>query len=258
MATVPVRGGGASVRAGAEANPFCTAATGSTGKGGRRVVALVLGALAVVEVALAVALWTAAGSSFAYLLAGHEVNASVVAVSFGAIGAAAMYLSPGSRLGWLLLLISQLVGLAVLTDAYATPSLGLPGAGLARWLSEWVWVPAFAALLSLMTPLFPDGRATSPRWSLLVRAGLIITVTTILVAPVLLEITPSTPIPAPSSWQALLAWVTLVCLAGALLVGTVGAVGLAVRAARTTGAERRQIIWFFTGFAVLVLTTALP
>jgi signal transduction histidine kinase len=258
MASVPVSGGGASVPAGAEAPPIATAATGSTRNGKRRVVALGVGALAVVEVALAVALWSAGGRSFAYLLAGHEVNASVVAVSFGVIGAAAMYLSPGNRLGWLLLLISQLVGLAVLTDAYATPSLGLPGADPARWVSEWFWVPAFAALLSLMTPLFPDGRPASPRSSLLAKAGLIITGTTILVAPVLLEIAPSTPIPAPPSWQAPLAWATLALLAGALFVGTIGAVGLAVRAARTTGAERRQIIWFFTGFIVLVLTTVLP
>jgi signal transduction histidine kinase len=258
MASVPVSGGRASVPTGTEATPFATAAVGSTGKGGRRVVALLLGALTVVEVVLAVALWSAAGRSFAYLLAGHEVNASVAAISFGAIGAAAMYLSPDNRLGWLLLLISQLLGLAALTDAYATPSLGLPGADPARWVSEWVWVPAFVALLSLTTPLFPDGRAASRRWSLLVTAGLIVTVTTILVAPFVRVITSSTPIPAPSRWQAPLAWVAFGCLAGALLVGTVGAIGLAVRAARTTGADRRQIIWFFTGFAVLVLTTALP
>ncbi|MGZ4602880.1 MAG: hypothetical protein ACXV0U_04685, partial [Kineosporiaceae bacterium] len=258
MASVPVSGGGASAPAGAEANPFAMAATGSTRMGASRGIGLVLGALAIVEVALAVALWSAAGRPFAYLLAGHQVNASFVAVSFGAIGAAAMYLRPGNRLGWLLLFISQLVGLALLTDAYATPSLGLPGAEPARWVSEWVWVPGFAASLSLMTPLFPDGRAPSPRWSLLVKAGLTITVTTILVTPFVLEITPSTPIPAPSSWQAPLGRMALGCLAGALLVGTAGAIGLAVRAARTTGSERRRILWFFTGFAVLVLATELP
>ncbi len=232
------------------------AATGAT----RHVaaLALALGALAVLQVAVAFALWSAAGQSFAYLLAGHEVNAAVVAVTFGVIGAVAIHLRPDNRLGWLLQVIGQLEGLSVLLDAYATPALGLPGAEMSRWLSEWIWIPGLGAMVGLLTPLFPDGQPPSPRWSLLAKAGLAFTVVVTLVAPFVSQIAPSTPVPAPPGWQGPLEVVAGGCLVGAVLVGTCGAIGLAVRAARTTGPERRRILWFFTGFVVLLLSTMLP
>jgi two-component system NarL family sensor kinase len=254
MALVPVIGGTAPASPGAGA----AAVTAPAPRQGRRVASLLLGAVPVVEVALAVGLWSAAGYSFAYLLAGHQVQGAVVALAFATVGAVAIGQRPRHRLGWLFLLIGHLEALAVLTDAYSAPSLGLPGAGTAQWLTEWLWIPGWIACLGLLIPLFPDGRPRSPLWSLLAKAGLTLTLLGSVLTLLLPDAVPHTPVPAPVHWQGALGLVVGACLAGVLLCWVVGTVGLAVRAARTTESERRRILWFFTGFTVFVVTTVVP
>ena len=107
---------------------------------------------------MAAALAVQQGLTFAYLLEGHEVSAAVVGVAFGAVGAAVVWRQPRHRLGWLFILISQLLCLSEVGARYGSVSPPLPLSGLATWAGNVLWVPAMAISVGLLTLLFPDGR----------------------------------------------------------------------------------------------------
>lgn len=128
--------------------------------GGRRWAGLGAGlaAAAVIEVSVAAVLAVQQGLTFTYLLEGHEVSAAVVGVAFGAVGAAVVWRQPRHRLGWLFILVSQLLCLSGVGARYGSVSPPLPLSGLAEWAGNVLWVPAMAISVGLLTLLFPDGR----------------------------------------------------------------------------------------------------
>ena len=100
--------------------------------GGRRWAGLGAGlaAAAVIEVSVAAVLAVQQGLTFTYLLEGHEVSAAVVGVAFGAVGAAVVWRQPRHRLGWLFILVSQLLCLSGVGARYGSVSPPLPLSGL--------------------------------------------------------------------------------------------------------------------------------
>jgi hypothetical protein len=40
----------------------------------------------------------------------------------------------------------------------------LPGIEIARWLDQWVWIPASLLPITFLLLLFPDGHLPSARW----------------------------------------------------------------------------------------------
>jgi two-component system, NarL family, sensor kinase len=144
---------------------------------------------------------------------------------------------------------------------YAARRPALPLATPALFIGEYIWLPGLAISAALFTPLFPDGRPTSPRWRPLLWAGA--TCVALVSLPLLFLNSPDlaprrNPIAAPVPVQHVLWGVVIGGLLGALACGIVGAVLLAVRMVRVRGHERRRLGWFFAAFAVTGAARALP
>jgi hypothetical protein len=222
------------------------------------VIATILGIGAIVEVILWAVLSGSAGRSLHELVTEQEVNAAIVAVSFGVVATVVLRRLPRHALGWLFATIAQLEGLSLLGVAYGHRTPALPAAGLAAWLGATLWWPGAVAGAALLTPLFPDGRPASRRWWSLVWAGgtcVVVATGSVVLTDALIA---DNPLAAPQRWREPLLTLALTASIGALLCGAVGAVLLAVRMRRTTGSERRRIAWFFAAFTVVALATALP
>jgi signal transduction histidine kinase len=99
----------------------------------------------------------------------HEVLPFVPEVmAFCTAGGLVAWRRPSMPAGWLLIgvgLIWTLVGVlhAYVVRALATGTSGQRVVVLAAWLSNWIWVLAFAAL-GFFFLLFPNGRLPGPRW----------------------------------------------------------------------------------------------
>ena len=211
--------------------------------GGRRLagVGAGLAAAAIVEVLAAAVLAVRQGLTFDFLLEGHEVSAAVVGVAFGVVGGAVVWRQPRHRLGWLFLLISQLLCLSEVGARYGSVSPPLPLNGLASWAGNALWVPAMCIGVGLLTLLFPDGHPR-PRlrpvvW-IAVTAGVAGSAALMLVEAgrVYRELV------APALASTLLivaAGCLFVCLGG----GLVGAAELGLRLRRVAGPERVRIAW---------------
>src|SRR5580658_5718805 len=109
--------------------------------------------------------------SLAYLVDQNEITAGVFALACGVTGAIVVWRRPRHLLGWLFVVVAQLVGLADLLAEYAARRPALPLATPALFIGEYIWLPGLAISAALFTPLFPDGRPTSPRWRPLLWAG---------------------------------------------------------------------------------------
>ena len=89
-----------------------------------------------------------------------------------------------NAVGWLMLVAAWVIALGLLAEAYASyvfelGHAGLPLGGLSAWLTLWLTIPGFVALLHLFLR-FPTGRLPSPGWRWVSRAvtmGLIVNAT---------------------------------------------------------------------------------
>jgi hypothetical protein len=74
-------------------------------------------------------------------------------------------------IGWLFLVVAVTSGLQTLTASYASYAISVGAAGvvLARWITDWIWIPSIAAIIFALL-LFPNGRPASPRWHAVVVA----------------------------------------------------------------------------------------
>jgi hypothetical protein len=89
-------------------------------------------------------------------------------LAFTTAGALVASRRPGNPIGWLLLAEGLVWEVVASLDAYvrdvpASRPAGLPGAALAAWVLNWVWIPAFG-IVALLFLLFPDGRLPGRRW----------------------------------------------------------------------------------------------
>ncbi len=123
-----------------------------------------------------------------------------------------------------------------------------------------IWIPAPLVCLPLILQLFPDGRPLSDRWRWLVAVTLGLTVT----APLLVlrpdalaeeEIADSGPL-LPDGAGQVASGVLPFFVGLGLLVLLISVVSLGLRARRSTGVERLQVMWLLWAVSVFVLLNA--
>jgi signal transduction histidine kinase len=160
--------------------------------------------------------------------------------------------------GWLLISVGVLVGIAGLADAYAGYAVasGAAGGTLARWLQSLLWDPAFSLLLVGLPLLFPAGRLPSGRWRAVAAVAALATLTLMVVSAI--EPGPigtDLPIQNPFGWEAAAGVLELIggIAEGTLMVAALLAVTVPVwRYRGGTPQERQQLVWFAYAIGLLV------
>jgi hypothetical protein len=180
---------------------------------------------------------------------------------FSLVGALIASLRPSNPIGWMLLGGGLIAGIQSIGDEYSIYALRAspprPGADIAAWLGEWIWVPILGMTTTFLPLLFPDGRLPSRRWRLvawIAGGAIVLTAVAFLLVPGPLSQTPSLDSPVgvggPSARKFLEA------LGGAGLVLMVvttaaAAASLVMRFRRAVGDERQQLKWI--AFAAVLL-----
>ena len=85
------------------------------------------------------------------------------------VGALVASRRPTNPIGWISLAAGLALALFNAAGEYAIYALlsqpaSLPGAQVAAWLREWIWVPFVGLVGIYLVLLFPDGRLPSSRW----------------------------------------------------------------------------------------------
>jgi signal transduction histidine kinase len=183
-----------------------------------------------------------------------------VVVSLGLVGAVISAWT-GNRVGWLFVADGVVLGLCLVTEAYASgpDAAARPGASWAGW--------AFTILLEvgtigvfLIPLLFPDGRPPSPRWWPVVWLQIAVGLSGVVLVSV-------SAVNFPANFPHLQAPVTVVpapALAAAYsakqylqaLLFVVSAAAVIVRLVRSSGEERLQLKWFTYAAALAALAFA--
>lgn len=186
------------------------------------------------------------------------------ALGLGLPGAFVVSVRPHNRIGWLLAALGLAQGASMLGGNYGLvgiwdPNASLPGADWVMWVSEWVWVPTFWLVPTLLLLIFPTGRLPSPGWRPVAVAAvlnsLFCSVAWALVPRAVQDIEglvpPGYEEPVPSFAFAGVALQVSLVLGAATVVASLAA--LIQRYRRATGAERQQLEWVL--FAVVALVT---
>lgn len=89
----------------------------------------------------------------------------LAALTFTSVGSFVAARRPRNAVGWLLALCGVFAAAQALTATYAVTLLSTDPsrAALVAWLTQWLWIPTFAAFVEGLL-LFPDGAPLSPRW----------------------------------------------------------------------------------------------
>ena len=190
------------------------------------------------------------------------INATVIAVSFPALGLLLASRRPDHPIGWLACAAGLLKGLDHFCGEYSIYALlaqpgSLPAGQAAAWVTSWVFAP-FTVLLFFLAVLFPDGRLPSRRWRPLawlvgIVAVALTTVAAVLPGPVC-EVCPiDNPLGIEylESVSDLLNTLMDVYLHGVL--GPVAVASLFLRFHHASGVERQQIKWVAYAASVVVL-----
>ena len=125
--------------------------------------------------AIALTLWAATAAQSAAILiilarspdtlGATDPFYALAALTFTSVGSVVAARRPRNTVGWLLALCGVFAAAEALTGTYAAAFLATnpSQAALAAWLTQWLWVPTFAAFVEGLL-LFPDGAPLSPRW----------------------------------------------------------------------------------------------
>ena len=232
-----------------------------------------------VYVAAALALLTTAGS--VWLLRWGQQNATpqsleelvndftylLIGVVMTLIGAFLSLRRGDNAVSWMMLGAGVSLSLVAFLEQYANLSYvvatGWPARMPALWLSQWVWMLPYVALILLLL-CYPTGRLLSPRWrwvlglSLLVYASLALwlgfSATLDVGDPALSQNNLPNPVgflPAPGE-------VAFLTFTAAMLATVAAAVlGLAVRFRRARGIEREQMKWLLFAGALFIVAMLL-
>ena len=180
-------------------------------------------------------------------------------VSFPIFGALVAVRRPDNRVGWLMCAIGLVVAAEMLIGEYVAWSVssgrtGTPGLVWVAWVNEWLWVPPFTLVLTVVLQLFPDGRPLSARWRYVLAAS-VLSVASLTVS-IALHPGPLVDFPAfpnPVVGPAILRVVAGVGGAVVAVCALAGMAALLARFVRADGAERQQVKWFaFAGFAAVI------
>ena len=195
-----------------------------------------------------------------------------VALDFTLVGALVASRRPTNPIGW----ISLAAGLALVlfnaSGEYAIYALlsqpaSLPGAQVAAWLREWIWVPFVGLVGTYLVLLFPDGRLPSSPWRVVAGLAVVALVFSSLskaLLPGRLEETPGIAIANPFGIEAAREALELLGTIGFFLLPwciVASAVSMIIRFRRSRGIERHQLKWFVSAAALLAVTfaaTAVP
>ncbi|HEY8675143.1 MAG TPA: hypothetical protein VIO13_04165, partial [Candidatus Dormibacteraeota bacterium] len=186
-----------------------------------------------------------------------DVISSAPFLAFPILGAAILSKDPRNKLGWIMSAAGMSTFLANFTTEYAFAALllhrPLPLAGVAAWLTYWVWAPG-ATVVPLTLLLVPSGRLVSPRWRWVALA----TVVNVLAVMVLQMFSPDVsgqaPFANPIGTPALTPAATVLFTAEgpvlvALLLLSVGSFILRYR--RADGDVRHQLKWLMYAFILV-------
>jgi hypothetical protein len=93
----------------------------------------------------------------------------VLVVLYGVLGALIASRQRRNVIGWIFCFVAVSLGIISFTSGYADYALyardePLPGAVLAAWVTNWLFIPAVFVSVCYLFFLFPDGRPASPRW----------------------------------------------------------------------------------------------
>jgi hypothetical protein len=202
--------------------------------------------------------WGTANAPFIFL---------VIALDFTLVGALVASRRPGKPIGWISLAAGLALALSGLASEYSIYALvsqpgSLPGARIAAWLREWIWVPFVGLIGTFLVLLFPDGHLPSSRWRVVAGLAVVALVFASLskaFLPGVLEETPGVAIANPLGVEAARELLVLVGTIGFSLLPlcyVASAVSMIVRFRRSRGIERQQLKWFVSATALLAVTFA--
>lgn len=216
-----------------------------------------LGALAITEVATAVAATVLAGRGFGDALHSFVVTNSLIGATFAACGVLIAWHRPRNPIGWLLL--ADGIGQAMSAAAEALQTYGAGAGwpvGVTRVLATvflYAWPWSIGLFLPLILQLFPTGRPVHGRgWRW-------VAVATAVTAPlfvVQMGGDPNGPGYLTLASYHGLAWLWMVSNIRGLLAVLAGLVSLGVRYRQGDETLRRQLLWpMLAGLVMLTLTT---
>lgn len=208
----------------------------------------------------AVVLAALSGDATDRLIHGHVLAGALAAITFSWIGAVVVRRLPANRVGWLCLAIGSSEALSGVITEYGrhgvvTDPGSLPAAAAIASLDGWIWMPGFAAILTLLVAWFPDGQIYR-RW-VRVPLGLAAAGVAAFVIPTAVM---SWRLRGPAIFSAdrIDDGSSLASVADAglplFLLGALGCLGAALgRFQRSAGRERQQLLWFASGAGLCVL-----
>jgi len=192
---------------------------------------------------------------------GNDIVAGLPFLVFPLVGAVVVSRQPGNAIGWLFCASGFITVIANLAGEYAFAGLvpghrPLPAAGLAVWLSYWIWVPGnFTVPFVLL--LFPDGRFLSPRWRWAGLGTLAIMTFAVVTSMFLWYPTGRFPLANPLGITALapvVPLITVVLNAAVPALVLVGVISFGLRYRRSSRDARQQMKWVMYAFALLPIS----
>jgi len=183
-----------------------------------------------------------------------------IALTFPLVGAVIASRRPENPVGWIMLAVglggSLTMASSVYGDAALLPGSSLPGGAWADWIANWAWAPTYLVLVTLLVPLFPDGRPASRRWRLEVSAALVVVAVNVLagaLVPTISTPVPGVRVPNPlgvGGWAHAVQGLQVVSVFAGIALMVVCVVGLVRRFRGSRGVLRLQLSWFTFGFVV--------
>jgi signal transduction histidine kinase len=216
-------------------------------------------AVTVVLVGAAWVSWFLAGFTLADAAGSYLLTNSAIAVTFTAFGALVLANRPRHRIGLLFVAFGACYSASVACLGVRSGVFVL-SAGWERAIDLvgiTAWIPAPVVCLPLILQLFPDGKPLTPRWRPLVAAtfALLVLTPTLTLAPGAINgepIADRSPVLPEAAGRVVGALVPVFVGAYAVVL-LASLVALGLRAYRSRGAQRLQVLWLL--WAVVLFVT---
>lgn len=220
--------------------------------------------LVLVDFILAVRYVITTGDATSFL--SHQLLLPLSTITYVLLGVIVINSRPRNPIGWLYLAVGSayaITGLAAGIAIYGSTlssNLAINLMRSARWLSNWLWLPANILPTFFLFLVFPDGRLPSPRWRPVAWAtGLGLAMVTFGLAlhpgPVESWQIGENPYGLAGAETMLEAFINLGSIL--LAVGGMGSVlALFLRFRRSRGVEREQMKWLVYAAVIIVLFSA--
>jgi signal transduction histidine kinase len=186
----------------------------------------------------------------------------ILASAFAVAGILIASRVPSNPIGWILLAAGIGTALQELATQYAQVGLyadpgSLPGADVAAWITEWIWIPYMASITLLIPMLYPTGRLLWRAWRVPLALGMTASAIGALCfafAPGDLGGYPGIPNPVGvdgAGWIPTTGDLVMLLFVASVLAAIVS---MAIRYLRSRGDERQQLKWLLLSLSLV--TTA--